>query len=313
LSPNKIGEDPLESIDTGARLAQSNAGMRPRLSRSSDLRKLIGSLTLTLLSVGMLVGGFLLSQANQPSVAPSPTNGAMPAVDQPLATPSPSATLSPTRIPDTATATFTPTPPTATLTDTATPEPSATLVPPTATTQETQPVPAPTECIPRADWFAYTVQPGDTLFSISRRCSTEVAVVRQGNCLANNTIYTGQPVLLPCVPLQPTLRPTSAPAPTQEPIQESPSVTPPGCTRPTIVEFYAALPSEGSSVRFVLHWTIQGADRSEIYGHAVDPHSGTFDVWDSEAKFWVLWAKINGTPDDCYAEQTIWVDPSTLD
>lgn len=314
MSPNKIGEDPLESLNTSVRLAQSDDGMRPRLGHSSDLKKLIGSLALTLLSVGMLVGGFLLSQANQPAVAPSPTASTMPFVEQPSATPSPSATSTVTSIPDTPTATCTPTPPTATLADTPTPEPSVTPVPPTATTEATRSVPAATECIPRADWFAYVVQAGDTLFSISTRCSTEVAVVREGNCLTDNTIYVGQAVFLPCAPLQPTLHPTSASAPTQQPTMASPSATTPsGCTRPTIVEFYAAPPSQGSSVRFVLHWTIQGADHAEIYGHAVDPHSGTFDVWDSKAKYWVLWAKTNGTPDDCYTEQTIWVDPETVD
>ena len=62
----------------------------------------------------------------------------------------------------------------------------------------------------------------------------------------------------------------------------------------------------------MLRWTIQGADRAEIFGHVVDPNSGQFDVWESDATYWVLWAKVNGTPDDCYVEEAIHVDPDGI-
>ena len=61
-----------------------------------------------------------------------------------------------------------------------------------------------------------------------------------------------------------------------------------------------------------MHWTIQGADRAEIFGHPVDPRNGTFDVWDDEASYWVLWVKVHDTPDDCYADQAIHVDPDAI-
>lgn len=50
----------------------------------------------------------------------------------------------------------------------------------------------------------------------------------------------------------------------------------------------------------------------EIFGHSLHPQSGTFDVWDLNTDWWALWAKVNGTPDDCYAEKSIQVDPDTI-
>ena len=44
----------------------------------------------------------------------------------------------------------------------------------------------------------------------------------------------------------------------------------------------------------------------------MDPTSGRFDIWDDETNYWVLWAKVSGTPDDCYAEWAIQVDPDTI-
>jgi hypothetical protein len=88
---------------------------------------------------------------------------------------------------------------------------------------------------------------------------------------------------------------------------------PPLCVRPTIVAFYAALPPDGSTDHFVLHWTILGADRAEIFGHSVNPQGGTFEVWNNDVQFWALWAKVDNTPDDCYAEQVIQIDPDSLE
>jgi hypothetical protein len=129
---------------------------------------------------------------------------------------------------------------------------------------------------------------------------------------------TPRPTTTPTRTPQPTKTPTRAPTrtPTPQtavtPTQIPPTKPPSGCTIPTIVEFYAAPPPQGSTARFTLHWNIQGADRVEIFGHPVNPQSGTFDVWDDEANYWVLWAKVNETPDDCYAEKAIHVDPDSI-
>jgi hypothetical protein len=44
----------------------------------------------------------------------------------------------------------------------------------------------------------------------------------------------------------------------------------------------------------------------------VDPTSGEFDVWDDQTNYWVLWAKAANTPDDCYVEAAIQVDPDAI-
>ncbi|MCJ7737019.1 MAG: hypothetical protein MUQ10_06845, partial [Anaerolineae bacterium] len=75
---------------------------------------------------------------------------------------------------------------------------------------------------------------------------------------------------------------------------------------------YTAAPPSGSGARLVLHWTIEGADRAEIFGHPVDPLNGTFEVWDTEVQHWALWAKVNNTADDCYAERTLQIDPDSV-
>ncbi len=71
----------------------------------------------------------------------------------------------------------------------------------TATPRPTN-TPAPTArppCTPRADWpGAYTVQQGDTLFSIANAANTTVDQLATGNCINNpNDINVGQVLRLP--------------------------------------------------------------------------------------------------------------------
>ena len=326
MSPKKIGENPLEDLETGLNSAKFGNITESRLNKIGDLKRLTGSLVITLLSVGMLVGGFLLSQANKPVAVPSPTPAVAAPLDEMSVTSEPSLTPTITAMPATATAAPTDLPPTPT--DVPTPEPTATPVPltptqvaPTATTQTSEPPPQPTRCAPRTDWFKYTVKKGETLFSLSRWCNATVALVQQGNCMPDSSIYAGQIIYLPCQPPQPTALPTAVPSPISTTVPTQPSVPTqtPGpapttsvCVKPTIVEFYTAAPPSGSGARLVLHWTIEGADRAEIFGHPVDPLSGTFEVWDAEVQHWALWAKVDNTADDCYAERTLQIDPDSV-
>lgn len=87
----------------------------------------------------------------------------------------------------------------------------ATLIPATNTPLPTNtpmptntPIPAQasisitTSCTPRTDWFEYTVQRGDTLFSIARRANSNVDTVARGNCLADpSNVYVGDIILVP--------------------------------------------------------------------------------------------------------------------
>ncbi|MDX1993349.1 MAG: LysM peptidoglycan-binding domain-containing protein [bacterium] len=81
---------------------------------------------------------------------------------------------------------------------------------PPAVTNPSQPtasLPTPTSsipCVPRSDWFLYTVQAGDTLSGIANRVGTTLDELIRGNCLeAPDTLDVGQTVLVPIVPSPP--------------------------------------------------------------------------------------------------------------
>jgi len=150
-----------------------------------------------------------------PSRTPSLTATASPtATDTP--TPTPTATLTPSRtFTPTPTPTFTPSAthtatPTPTLTPSNTFTPSATFTPsltptstlfiPTAPPDLILTLNAPTftpeppatlppsflaGCAPRRDWLPYTVQPGETLFSLAQRFGLTVSQLQSANCLAD--------------------------------------------------------------------------------------------------------------------------------
>jgi LysM repeat protein len=63
-----------------------------------------------------------------------------------------------------------------------------------------------------ATTMRYTVQPGDTLYSISRRYSVNVSALASANGLTlNSWLYTGQQLVIPGVAAEPAQAPPSAP------------------------------------------------------------------------------------------------------
>jgi LysM repeat protein len=71
------------------------------------------------------------------------------------------------------------------------------------------PTPTPTPCVPSAPsgWVLYTVQAGDTLFSLAAARGTTADEVMRVNCLSSSEIVTGQQFYLPptpCTPSPPT-------------------------------------------------------------------------------------------------------------
>ena len=68
--------------------------------------------------------------------------------------------------------------------------------------------PEPTPCGPPPHWVVYVVQPGDTLYALSRRFNVAVEVLRWANCLDSHDIYLGQTLYVP--PLPPTPLPTAS-------------------------------------------------------------------------------------------------------
>lgn len=76
------------------------------------------------------------------------------------------------------------------------------------------PTPTPCAVAPPSNWGLYTVQTGDTLFSLAAARGATADQVKQVNCLADETIQVGQQLYLP---LLPTPVPTIPPPPTQPP------------------------------------------------------------------------------------------------
>jgi LysM repeat protein len=100
-------------------------------------------------------------------------------------------------------------------------------------------------CGPPSGWVRYTVQRNDNLFRLSQALGVSVWQLQNANCLNGITIYAGQPLWVPFIPVQvptetvtptPTLPPSDTPVivpTTEEPSSTStPTDTP--TTTPTI-------------------------------------------------------------------------------
>lgn len=86
-------------------------------------------------------------------------------------------------------------------------------------------LPSPTNCLHPADWVWYTIQPGDTLSSISRVTGVSVSQLQQANCMGSSTqLITGQNLSVPILPVFPTTTQTTAPSP--EPFTAQNTATP---------------------------------------------------------------------------------------
>ena len=100
--------------------------------------------------------------------------------------------------------------------------PVPTLVPlPTRAPQAAHRLPS---CTPRTDWPEYTVQSGDTLYSIAQRSDSTQVILQAANCLSDpNKIFEGQSLRVPKEPAPRSSTPTAAPAATQPPFFPSPT------------------------------------------------------------------------------------------
>jgi LysM repeat protein len=61
----------------------------------------------------------------------------------------------------------------------------------------------PTSCPPPSGWLAYTIQTGDTLFSLANWSGASVNELMQRNCLEGSLIFPGQVIYLPALPPPP--------------------------------------------------------------------------------------------------------------
>jgi len=63
------------------------------------------------------------------------------------------------------------------------------------------PVPlTPPPCVAPSDWLTHVVQPGNTLYSLAERYSTDVETLKRVNCLEGDTIYIDQELHVPGPP-----------------------------------------------------------------------------------------------------------------
>ena len=91
--------------------------------------------------------------------------------------------------------------------------------PPTRTATPT----STTGCRIRTDWPLYTVQQGDTLYSIATRVGLSVYELKRANCLVSDQIWAGQQLRVPYLPW-PT--PSRTPTATRTPTVPTPTDTP---------------------------------------------------------------------------------------
>jgi LysM repeat protein len=59
------------------------------------------------------------------------------------------------------------------------------------------PTPLPTICGAPSDWVSYTVQSGDTLFSIARRYNVDMRAIQRANCMPSHFINAGDILYVP--------------------------------------------------------------------------------------------------------------------
>jgi LysM repeat protein len=74
------------------------------------------------------------------------------------------------------------------------------------------PTPRP-PCGPPPNWVQYSVQPGDTLYSLAVRTHTTVYAIVQANCLSGYNLYVGQQLWLPFLPPPPPTATFTPPMP----------------------------------------------------------------------------------------------------
>jgi hypothetical protein len=57
-----------------------------------------------------------------------------------------------------------------------------------------------TDCTAPGSWYAYAVQPGDTLYGLALSTGVDIATLAQANCLKSQLIRAGQTLFVPSVP-----------------------------------------------------------------------------------------------------------------
>jgi LysM repeat protein len=105
---------------------------------------------------------------------------------------------------------------------------SSTASPSPSSTSNAPPTNTPIPCGPPSGWDLYTVQSGDTLYSLAQATNTTVYALQAANCLGGSTfIQAGEQIWLPFIPVKTaTPTPTASVTPTQSQTSPAPTATP---------------------------------------------------------------------------------------
>jgi LysM repeat protein len=147
-----------------------------------NLRQVLVGILIAMVSIGLILGGFLLSLAEAP-IAPNLAPTFTP-------TPSNSPTLKPFKL-----LVISPT-----LTASLTPAVNSILTPTWTPTWTPSLSPPPTNCPPPVGWLPYYVQAGDTLERIAAAYRTSVAELQQANCMTAAELLPGSVIYVPPLP-----------------------------------------------------------------------------------------------------------------
>ncbi len=92
-------------------------------------------------------------------------------------------------------------------------------LPPLPITPTQTPEPVETSCPLPSGWIVYTIQSGDTLFSLAALTGISVSELQQTNCMGTSTeLVSGETLYLPIIPILPPPLPTPGQVPTVIPI-----------------------------------------------------------------------------------------------
>jgi len=193
------------------------------------LRQIGGSLLLALFSAALVIGGIslALAESNKPEIPEPPTETQV--LIQILNSPTPV--------------------PQKTVTATNMVSPSSTLIatmPSTSPTPYVSPPPTKTlvPCGPPTGWIRYSVQAGNTMYSLSLAYGVSVSELQRANCMTTDKLTTGQTIWVPNVitrtpraSFTPSLTPVSIVFPTitkPATITPTPTQTAPPTMTPTV-------------------------------------------------------------------------------
>lgn len=156
-------------------------------------------LVVTLISVTMVLGGFLLVRLETAQQRPRPTQALVrrPTVTPYLPTLTPTPSPSPTPAPPEPTTTPREETPEAKVTGQTPTQPPSTTGIWTPTPTRTRIPTATPACTRPPGWLAYTVRRGDTLTRLARLSGVTVWELMRANCLATTALFSGQRLYLP--------------------------------------------------------------------------------------------------------------------